>query len=233
MDTVKRKALVVHLGLESAAVLPRITGAWNAAALPGVHLEHLIIGRSSITKAHAPAGEGLRTEEILYAAKGAGAAQKAAFSYAQSGSFDVVITVRTPELAPKDLERMLACFDGPGCDAVIAVSAGSARLSDRFLTALQNALLKRNIADFYSDARAFSVKILSAIPFDYNSNGDEFDVQVLIQLTDISARLAQIGAAGKSHFFGLLTYFFTKFLPVLLIGCLLSPLMENTLHITE
>jgi SAM-dependent methyltransferase len=48
------------------------------------------------------------------------------------------------------------------------------------------------LSEFHSGYRAYSVKALESIPFEHNSDGFDFDTQIIIQLIDAGKRIAEI-----------------------------------------
>lgn len=182
------KILLAYVGLEDAAA--RIASLRGAAFPAGVTLEQLPPARS-------------------YAHK-AGAAQKAAFKYAKAKAFDVVILAGTADFSVQDLQALVGRFSQGGCGAVLACTGQNGRrgswlagAADAAFGALQNRLLKSAIPDFYSGLKAFSVPRAAALPFEYNSDKDEFDVQLLVQLLDTGAAITHVAAgagprAGRS-----------------------------------
>ena len=60
------------------------------------------------------------------------------------------------------------------------------------LTKIQNFLLNKNLAEFHSGYRIYSVKSLKSIPFHLNTNDFHFDTEILIQLFLINSKIKEI-----------------------------------------
>jgi 2-polyprenyl-3-methyl-5-hydroxy-6-metoxy-1,4-benzoquinol methylase len=65
-------------------------------------------------------------------------------------------------------------------------------VGNRILSTFENALLGMNLTEFHSGYRAYSVDALKSIPFDENSDGFNFDTQIIIQLHDRGRRIMEI-----------------------------------------
>jgi len=60
------------------------------------------------------------------------------------------------------------------------------------LTFIQNRIIKSQLSEFHSGYRAYSMKTLSEIPFESNSNYFDFDTDIIIQLVDTKKRIKEI-----------------------------------------
>ena len=90
------------------------------------------------------------------------------------------------------------------CDAVLGsrmMTKGAARkggmplykyLGNRILTTFENRMLGTSLTEFHSGYRAYSVKALASIPFERNSDGFNFDTQIIIQLFDAGKRIHEV-----------------------------------------
>lgn len=127
--------------------------------------------------------------------QGYGGNQKLGYSYAIKHAFDIVVLLHgdgqyAPECIPALIEPLL----NNSADAVFGsrmLTRGAARkggmplykfIGNKILTKIQNFLLKTNFSEFHSGFRVYSVKALSKIPFQYNSNNFHFDTEIIIQL---------------------------------------------------
>lgn len=54
-------------------------------------------------------------------------------------------------------------------------------ISNIILTSLQNLLAETKLSEFHTGYRAYSVKFLKEVPFELNSNGFDFDTDILLQ----------------------------------------------------
>src|SRR5690606_6989841 len=71
------------------------------------------------------------------------------------------------------------------------------RIANRFLTFFQNILLNQKLSEYYTGYRAFSKKVLRAIPFESNSDDFVFDNQFLAQVFSKGYEIAEITCPTK------------------------------------
>jgi glycosyltransferase involved in cell wall biosynthesis len=71
------------------------------------------------------------------------------------------------------------------------------RLSNRFLTACENAVLRLNLSEYHTGYRAYSRKFLETIPFLRNSNDFVFDTQVLAQAAAFHFKVSEVPVATR------------------------------------
>jgi 2-polyprenyl-3-methyl-5-hydroxy-6-metoxy-1,4-benzoquinol methylase len=65
-------------------------------------------------------------------------------------------------------------------------------VGNRILTRFQNRVSGLELSEWHSGYRAFSLKSLAKIPFEENADGFHFDTEVLLQLYDAGARIAEV-----------------------------------------
>ena len=136
---------------------------------------------------------------------GYGGNQKAGYHLAIEHGLDVVVMLHGDgQYAPESLPEMVAPILDGRADAVFGsriMIKGAARkggmptykyLGNRILTRFENAALGTNLSEFHSGYRAYSVSALKQIPFDRNSDGFNFDTQIIIQLHDAGMRIAEV-----------------------------------------
>ncbi len=144
---------------------------------------------------------------VLYNPKnqGYGGNQKIGYYYAMKNDYEAVVLLHGDgQYAPEYLDQMIR----PILDNQADVVFGS-RMINRFealkgkmpmykwlgnqiLTFTQNRILKSKLSEFHSGYRAYRVKTLSEIPFEYNSNYFDFDTDIIIQLIDTRKRIKEI-----------------------------------------
>ncbi len=126
--------------------------------------------------------------------RGYGGNQKTCYAAALERGADVVVMLHPDyQYDPHLLLAMCSMIiDGP-YDAVIAsrILGGHALrggmplwkyLSNRFLTCVQNVLLQAKLSEYHTGYRAYSRKVLEAVPFQNNSEDFIFDNQILAQI---------------------------------------------------
>ena len=60
------------------------------------------------------------------------------------------------------------------------------------MSKFENVVLGTDLSEFHSGYRAYSVSALKQIAFKENSNGFNFDTQIIIQLHDAGARIVEV-----------------------------------------
>jgi len=136
---------------------------------------------------------------------GYGGNQKAGYNLAIEHGLDVVVMLHGDgQYAPESLPEMVAPILDGEADAVFGsriMIKGAARkggmpaykyVGNRILTRFENAALGTSLSEFHSGYRAYSVSALKQIPFDRNSDGFNFDTQIIIQLHDAGMRIAEV-----------------------------------------
>lgn len=136
---------------------------------------------------------------------GYGGNQKAGYELAIEHGLDVVVMLHGDgQYAPEALPEMVAPIIDGKADAVFGsrtMIKGAARkggmplykfVGNRILTRFENAALGTNLSEFHSGYRAYSINALKQIPFARNSNGFNFDTQIIIQLHDAGLRIAEV-----------------------------------------
>jgi 2-polyprenyl-3-methyl-5-hydroxy-6-metoxy-1,4-benzoquinol methylase len=136
---------------------------------------------------------------------GYGGNQKAGYRLAIEHGLDVIVLLHGDgQYAPEYLEDIVAPLERGECDAVLGsrmMIKGDARkggmplykyVGNRILTRFENALLGTDLSEFHSGYRAYSVKALASIPFERNSDGFNFDTQVIIQLVDSGKKIVEV-----------------------------------------
>jgi glycosyltransferase involved in cell wall biosynthesis len=136
---------------------------------------------------------------------GYGGNQKAGYRMAIEHGLDIVVLLHGDgQYAPECLEQIVAPLERGECDAVFgsrmlidgAARAGGMPLykyvGNKILTNFENRLLGTDLSEFHSGYRAYSVKALESIPFERNSDGFNFDTQIIIQLVDAGKRIAEV-----------------------------------------
>ncbi len=127
--------------------------------------------------------------------QGYGGNQKLGYRYAIENGYDFVALLHGDgQYAPECLSELLEPLEQGEAAAVLgsrmitprgALSGGMPLykyVGNKILTRAQNWLLHSNLSEFHSGYRLYAVSALREIPFEYNSNGFQFDTQIIIQL---------------------------------------------------
>jgi 2-polyprenyl-3-methyl-5-hydroxy-6-metoxy-1,4-benzoquinol methylase len=136
---------------------------------------------------------------------GYGGNQKAGYRLAIKHELDIIVLLHGDgQYAPERLEDIVAPLERGECDAVLGsrmLIKGAARKGgmplykhsgNRILTRFENHMLGTNLSEFHSGYRAYSVKALSHLPFEENSDGFDFDTQIIIQLVAAGKRIVEV-----------------------------------------
>jgi SAM-dependent methyltransferase len=65
-------------------------------------------------------------------------------------------------------------------------------VGNRILTRFENSMVGTDLSEWHSGYRAYSVDALRSIPFEQNSDGFDFDTQIILQLLEAGRRLHEI-----------------------------------------
>jgi glycosyltransferase involved in cell wall biosynthesis len=136
---------------------------------------------------------------------GYGGNQKAGYDLAIEHGLDIVVMLHGDgQYAPESLPDIVAPLIAGEADAVFGsrtMIKGAARkggmplykfVGNRILSRFENAVLGTDLSEFHSGYRAYSVSALKQIPFASNSDGFNFDTQIIIQLHDAGMRIAEV-----------------------------------------
>jgi 2-polyprenyl-3-methyl-5-hydroxy-6-metoxy-1,4-benzoquinol methylase len=136
---------------------------------------------------------------------GYGGNQKAGYRYAIDHGLDIVVLLHGDgQYAPESLPEIVAPLERGDCDAVFGsrmMVPGAARrggmplykfVGNRVLSRFENAALGSELSEFHSGYRAYSTAALRDIHFEQNSDGFNFDTQIIIQLHHAGKRILEV-----------------------------------------
>jgi len=130
---------------------------------------------------------------------GCGGNRKAACRLAIEHGLDLVVLLPGDgRYAPESLPSLIRPLLDDSADAVFGVSADNAdekrvtRAGDRVLARLGERVLGRAPTGLRSGYRAYSTAALRDIPFEANSDGPDFDTQVVVQLVHEGKRILEL-----------------------------------------
>lgn len=184
-----------------------------ASLLNDHEVEVLVIDDSSTDRTFEH-GEAIRRDETLPfvltvlfnpVGQGYGGNQKIGFHYAIRHGFDFVALIHGDgQYAPECLPEMMAPLASREADAVLgsrmlqkgAALAGGMPLykfvGNRILSWVQNRLLRTHLSEFHSGYRLYSTAALRRIPFRLNSDGFQFDTEIIVQLVRAGLRIKEL-----------------------------------------
>lgn len=136
---------------------------------------------------------------------GYGGNQKVGFHYGLTHGFDAVALLHGDgQYAPESLPDLVAPVTSGEADAVFGsrmLVPGAARrggmplykfAGNRILTWVENRLLRSRLSEFHSGYRVYATGALRRIPFRLNSDGFDFDTQIIIQLVLAGLRIREL-----------------------------------------
>ncbi|HYQ64004.1 bifunctional glycosyltransferase/class I SAM-dependent methyltransferase [Actinophytocola sp.] len=136
---------------------------------------------------------------------GYGGNQKAGYAMAMERGWDIVVLLHADgQYAPELLPEMVAPLVRGECDAVFgsrmmnkkdALRGGMPLykwVGNQLLTKFENLMLGTRLTEFHSGYRAYRVDALREIPLKYDSDGFDFDTQIVIQLVGAGKKIVEI-----------------------------------------
>jgi len=140
---------------------------------------------------------------------GYGGNQKTCYRLALAAGADIVIMIHpdyqyTPALIPA-MASLVATGLYPCVLASRILGGGALRggmpwwkyISNRFLTLIENLLLKAKLSEYHTGYRAFSRALLERLPLEENSNDFIFDNQVLVQIIRLGYPIGEVTCPTK------------------------------------
>ena len=136
---------------------------------------------------------------------GYGGNQKAGYRWAIEQDLDIVVLLHGDgQYAPESLPDLVDPLVRGEYDAVLGsrmLVPGAARrggmplykhLGNRILSTVENAAVGTDLSEWHSGYRAYSVAALRDIPFERNSDGFNFDTQVIVQMFEAGRRVGEV-----------------------------------------
>jgi 2-polyprenyl-3-methyl-5-hydroxy-6-metoxy-1,4-benzoquinol methylase len=191
--------LVVAYNAETTLVdvLDRITPAMRTElAEVLVQDDHSSDATFAVASQYLHEGTDLALTVVRHPANlGYGGNQKAGYTYAINHGWDVVVLLHGDgQYAPEVMADLVAPITHGHADAVFGsrmMTKGGARqggmpmykfVGNRILTTSQNAITGLRLSEWHSGYRAYRVGALVDLPFVGNSDGFDFDTQIILQL---------------------------------------------------
>lgn len=187
-----------------AGVLSRLP-----AALPGVAMEVLVLDDAS-TDATSERARAARVAFPLVVLRnpvnqGYGGNQKIGYQYALAHGFDAVALVHGDgQHSPEELGRLVQPLLRGEAEVVLGsrmIERGAARrggmpfykrVGNRVLSAVQNRLCRAGLSEFHCGFRVYSVPALRRVAFARNSNGFDFDTEIILQMVSAGQRIVEL-----------------------------------------
>lgn len=136
---------------------------------------------------------------------GYGGNQKAAFRWMIEHGLDIVVLLHgNGQYAPEVIDTLVQPLEAGRADVVLGsrmIDPGSARfggmplytyLGNRALSRFQNAVVGLDLTEWHCGFRAYRVDALRDIRFEANSDGFDFDTEMIIQLHDAGKEIVEV-----------------------------------------
>ncbi|MGH7497947.1 MAG: glycosyltransferase family 2 protein [Gemmatimonadales bacterium] len=176
---------------------------------PGVVDEFVLVDDAS-GDATVQVAERLGLPHIVHARnRGYGGNQKTCYAAALSRGADIVVMLHPDyQYSPKLIGAMAWLVASDEFDVVLgsrilgkgALEGGMPLwkyIANRFLTAVENLLLGVKLSEFHTGYRAFSRRVLQALPLNENSDDFVFDNQMLAQAVSFGYRIGEISCPTR------------------------------------
>ncbi len=198
------KIVVVMPAYNAALILER-----TVAEVPALVDDIILVDdQSSDDTAEIARRLGLHT--LIHAKnRGYGGNQKTCYTAALARGADVVIMVHPDyQYTPKLVPALAHCVASGLYDVALGsriLGGGSLKggmpkyryVANRFLTLVENLLLKEKLSEYHTGYRAFSRRLLLTLPLNENAEGFVFDNQMLVQAVHFGFKIAEVTCPTK------------------------------------
>ncbi|HYJ15114.1 MAG TPA: glycosyltransferase family 2 protein [Candidatus Limnocylindria bacterium] len=135
---------------------------------------------------------------------GYGGNQKTCYTEALKAGAEIVVMLHPDyQYDPSLLPNVIAPIKNGDADVVLGsrLLAGEVvkqgmpwwkYLGNRFLTGIQNQVLRQSLAEYHTGYRAFSRRVLEEVPFLLNSDNFVFDQEMLVQVVHLGFRIKEV-----------------------------------------
>jgi glycosyltransferase involved in cell wall biosynthesis len=193
--------VVVVMPAYNAAKTLRVT--YNA--IPKQDVDHVILVDDASRDETLQVAKDLNLEVFVHARNyGYGGNQKTCYTEALRAGADIVVMLHPDyQYDPTLLPRVIAPIKSGKADVVLGsrlmkgnvVQQGMPWwkfLGNRFLTMIENWVLKQDLAEYHTGYRAFSRRVLEEVPFLLNSDNFVFDQEMLVQAIHLGFRVEEV-----------------------------------------
>jgi glycosyltransferase involved in cell wall biosynthesis len=159
------------------------------------------VGHQFVTKSQRKNIKVIRHEINL----GYGGNQKFGYEWAVTNNFDAVVLLHGDgQYAPELIESFIRPILSSEADVVLGsrmMTKGSARaggmplykfVGNKILTRWQNFITGTELSEWHCGYRAYSVKSLKSINYLENSDGFDFDTQIILQMNSAGKRITEV-----------------------------------------
>jgi glycosyltransferase involved in cell wall biosynthesis len=141
--------------------------------------------------------------------RGYGGNQKTCYTAALERGADIVVMVHPDyQYTPKLVPALAYCVASGLYDVALGsriLGGGSLKggmprykyVANRFLTLVENLLLREKLSEYHTGYRAFSRRLLLTLPLQENDEGFVFDNQMLVQAVHFGFKIAEVTCPTK------------------------------------
>src|SRR6266404_3021059 len=200
-ETVEKPKVVVVMPAYNAAKTLRLT----YDAIPKEDVDHMILVDDASRDETLQVARELNLEVFVHGRNyGYGGNQKTCYTEALKAGADIVVMLHPDyQYDPTLLPNLVEPLKEGTADVVLGsrlmqgnvVEQGMPWwkfLGNRFLTGIQNRVLKQNLTEYHTGYRAFSRRVLEEVPFLLNSDNFVFDQEMLVQAIHLGFRIAEV-----------------------------------------
>ena len=202
-------------GARVAVVMPALNAARTIAsqveAIPRDWVDEVIVVDDASTDETLEIARRLDVTVIWHPHNvGYGGNQKTCYLHALQGEADVVVMLHPDgQYEPSLIPKLIAPIVEGRADLVLGTrmaEPGAARaagmplykiVANRFLTAIENRVMRTRLTDLHTGYRAYSRDLLLRIPFLRNSLDFSFDSEVLMQASHMGFEIAEVPARTR------------------------------------
>ncbi|MCY7300181.1 MAG: glycosyltransferase family 2 protein, partial [Ilumatobacteraceae bacterium] len=136
---------------------------------------------------------------------GYGGNQKSGYRWAIEHGLDIIVLLHGDgQYQPEVIETIIEPLESGRCDAVFGsrmMVRGAARsggmpvykwVGNKILTRVENAIAGMELSEWHSGYRAYNVEALRQIDFEANSDGFDFDTQIILQLHEAGKQIHEV-----------------------------------------
>jgi glycosyltransferase involved in cell wall biosynthesis len=201
VEVVEKPKVVVVMPAYNAAKTLRLT----YDAIPKEDVDQMILVDDASGDETLQIARDLQLEVFVHARNyGYGGNQKTCYTEALKAGADIVVMLHPDyQYDPTLLPNLVAPLKANEADVVLgsrlmrgnAVKQGMPWwkfMGNRFLTGIQNWVLRNHLTEYHTGYRAFSRRVLEEVPFLLNSDNFVFDQEMLVQAIHLGFRIKEV-----------------------------------------